>query len=357
MNIKMLKNFYTFVFFTYFSAIHLELSILSSKSNLVMKKNLFFFLLSIIVGTASVTAQQDAQFSQNMFNRLAINPGYAGSSNAICATLLGRQQWMGFGDGAPKTFLLSVDAPVKLLHGGIGLNVMQDKIGFFNSTIVNLSYAYRMPLGPGVLGIGINGGIINNQINGNWVAVDDYTTDRAIPNQGVSDMVIDASFGLYYNIGEQLYFGISTTHIPASTFTSTGGTAPENFNLNFDLARHYYIMAGYSTAVSGNIDVKPSLFVKTDGATAQIDLNCNVMFNKMFWAGLSYRFQDAIVPMLGFQHTSGLKFGYAYDYTISSFQKAGENGNRINTHEIMLGYCFKIPDTTKLSKHKNVRFL
>ncbi|MDQ3192449.1 MAG: type IX secretion system membrane protein PorP/SprF [Bacteroidota bacterium] len=318
--------------------------------------------LSLLFSAVAGYSQQDAQFSQNMFNKLAINPGYAGSSNAICATLLGRQQWAGFGDGAPKTFLLSVDAPVKALRGGVGLNVVQDKIGFFNTSIVNLGYAYRLPLGNGVLGIGANVGFISHAIKGSWRAIDDYTQDASIPNQNISEMVLDASFGLYYNIGEQLYVGLSSTRLPASTASSAGGAAPTNYSLNFDFSRHYYIMAGYSQPITTELDLKPSFLVKTDAASTQLDLNCNIMYNKMAWAGLSYRVQDAIAVLLGFQHSSGLKIGYAYDFTTSGMKRAGEiksdgSARSINTHEIMLGYCFLIPNNPKVSKHRNVRFL
>src|SRR5687768_5371437 len=107
-------------------------------------------LTSLVLASSALLgfSQQDAQFSQNMFNRLAINPGYAGSNNAICTNLLGRQQWMSF-PGAPKTFLLSIDAPIKMIHGGAGLTIAQDQLGFEKTLIANLTYAYRMPLGPG----------------------------------------------------------------------------------------------------------------------------------------------------------------------------------------------------------------
>jgi type IX secretion system PorP/SprF family membrane protein len=320
-----------------------------------MKKTLLSFLF--LIPSFIAFAQQDAQFSQFMFNRLAINPGYAGSSNAICSSLLGREQWVGFNDGRPKTYLLSIDAPVKILRGGVGMNIMQDRVGFFSSTMVNLGYAYRMNLGPGILGAGFNVGMFNNSIKGTWRSVDDYTLDPSIPNSNVSDLVFDASFGLYYNIADQFYVGLSTTHLPASTLTSTGGSGSELYNLNFDLARHYYLMAGYSYRISEFIELKPSMLAKTDGASAQFDLNFNVMYNRMVWAGMSYRTQDAMIAMVGFQHPSGVKVGFAYDFTTSGFSNAGRDGRRVNTFEVMLGYCFKISPKMKLSKHRNVRFL
>ena len=320
-----------------------------------MKK--IFTSLTLLSFALVAYSQQDPQFSQNMFNRLSVNPGYAGSSNAICATLLGRQQWRGFEEGPPKTYLLSVDAPVKLLHGGVGLNVIQDKIGFLSISFANFGYAYRASVGPGILGIGANVGILSQSINGTWRAKDDYTMDPSIPNQSVSSTVLDASLGLYYNIGEDLYVGLSTTRLPASTATATGGSGPSNDNLKYDFERNYYLMAGYSARLTSELDLLPSLLAKNDGAITQLDLNCNVMFNKMVWAGLSYRTQDALAVLLGFQHSSGLKIGYAYDFTTSDMRRASATSKRVNTHEIMLGYCFLVPDRPKVSRHRNVRFL
>jgi type IX secretion system PorP/SprF family membrane protein len=317
-----------------------------------MKK--IFTSVFLAFSALAAFSQQDAQFSQFMFNRLVINPGYAGSSDAICATLIGRNQWMGFGDGIPRTYLLSLDAAVPTLKGGVGLNVMQDRIGFINTTAFNATYAFRQPLGPGVLGIGANIGAVSQTVQGVWRTPErPVTEDASIPNQGVSDMVFDASFGLYYNIGEKFYAGISTTHIPASQVAGT--------DLNFDIKRHYYVMAGYSYTLPNNpdIDIRPALLMKTDGSlsSSQYDLNCNVVFNRMAWGGLSYRYRDAVIGMMGFQHATGVRIGYSYDFTTSGMRKSGEVGRRVNTHEIMLGYCFRVTPKIKISKHKNVRFL
>jgi type IX secretion system PorP/SprF family membrane protein len=109
-----------------------------------MKK--IFTLVVLASSILRVTAQQDPQFSMNMFNKLSVNPAYAGSNDAICGTLIYRDQWDGF-PGAPKTFLFSADAAVAQILGGVGLNVTSDKLGLQNSLGIKLSYAYRMDLG------------------------------------------------------------------------------------------------------------------------------------------------------------------------------------------------------------------
>jgi type IX secretion system PorP/SprF family membrane protein len=324
-------------------------------------RKLFTLALFAAVTSLHVSAQQDAQFTQNMYNKLTVNPGYAGSSNAICATLLGRQQWTGF-TGAPQKFLLNFDAPVKMLHGGAGLVVMQDQLGFEKTLTAQGIYSYRMPVGPGELGIGIGLGILNKSINGSWRAIDDYTLDPSIPNNGISTMTFDVNLGLYYNIADQLYFGISTTHLPASDLKKTAGsgatpgTVGNAFALNYSLARHYYIMAGYNYRLGDSpLELRPSVFVKTETSSTQLDLNCNLMYNKMVWGGLSYRISDAAAVLLGFQKDIGngvARIGYSYDITTSSLRNHSSG-----SHEIMVGYCFKLAPPSKVERHGNVRFL
>jgi type IX secretion system PorP/SprF family membrane protein len=161
-----------------------------------MKKALLVCLTFL---TSFVFAQQDPQVSQYMYNRIGYNPGYAGANGSICASLIGRQQWVGF-DGAPKTNVITIDGPVKMLHGGLGLTVATDKLGFESNFYGKLSYAYRMPLGnDGNLGIGIEAGIYNKSINGNWVATDAVASDNAIPVGKASDNTFDIGFGVHYS--------------------------------------------------------------------------------------------------------------------------------------------------------------
>ena len=99
-------------------------------------------------------AQQDPQFSMNMHNKLYPNPGVAGSGDAICATILGRHQWMGFA-GKPETYLLSIHAPVRPLFGGVGLTIISDKLGSENTFGLKAAYSFRKAIGIGDLGIGV----------------------------------------------------------------------------------------------------------------------------------------------------------------------------------------------------------
>jgi type IX secretion system PorP/SprF family membrane protein len=319
-----------------------------------MRKTLTTLALAVIAGASF--AQQDAQFSQNMFNKLAINPGFAGTNKAICGTALYRTQWVQF-PGAPKTGLVSLDAYVNPLHGGVGLTVCSDQLGFDKTLIAKAAYSYHMVLGPGVLGIGLEAGMMQKQLSGTWITPDALypaNQDAAIPDNGVTKTVFDLGFGAYYTTDNGMYFGLSSTHLPQTTFTKSSPPSAANALAdiyNFKNARHYYIQAGYPFTINQDLKVIPSILAKYDGTSTQLDINGRVVWRDMVWAGASYRLTDAIVGIVGFEWKK-LKIGYAFDFTTSAIKNYSNN-----THEIMVGYCFKPFKPPVPAEHRNVRFL
>lgn len=293
---------------------------------------LFFFVLV-------ASAQQDPQFSQYMFNELYSNPGYAGSNNAICATALNRTQWAGF-EGAPSTTSLSVEAPVSLLHGGLGLNVLTDGIGLYEFTGINLSYAYRIELAQGNLGIGASVGMLQNGVDGGNFVVE-TGNDPSISNTTEKAAGLDLGLGLYYQ-SDKMYVGLSSKHLNEASLTATKGI--------IDLKRHYYLSAGYVHELSSNLELKPSVLIKSEGVTTTLDLTSLIEYNKKMWGGVSFRPSYGAVLLFGTHINQDLKFGFSYDLPISKVSEAG-------SFEFMLGYCFKL-DYNKVAKgFKNPRFL
>ncbi|MDP2422987.1 MAG: type IX secretion system membrane protein PorP/SprF [Bacteroidales bacterium] len=312
--------------------------------------DLIFFFLLLGLGAS---AQQEPQFSQNMFNHMTVNPGYAGLSNAICATGLMRQQWIGFTDAegnriSPETFLMSVDATIPVLRGGIGGTVMQDKIGFFTTNIVKLGYSYHKKFPEATLGIGLQVGFNNTILDANkFLPVDssDPLLDR-LKGSELNNMMLDMSLGLFYQVPGRYYAGLSSSRILQNSKEIGEGTGA---NINF--RRHYYLSAGYHFPLSGNsnFEVIPSLFIKSDGSTFQYDLNSLVVVNQKYWGGMSFRLQDAIVLMFGLSFNE-LRVGYSYDIPVSAVGASG-------SHEIMINYCFKIEVEKIRKSYRNTRFL
>mgnify|MGYP001240079241 CR=1 FL=1 len=307
-----------------------------------------FTAATCAVFVSAAFAQQDPQFTQYMFDRLSINPGVAGTTGSICATALLRQQWSGF-DGAPKTGLFNAHMPINKINSGVGVSVFLDELGQQKNTLARVSYSYHVKgLGVGTLGIGVYGGLTSRSLGNKWVSVDPVENDNAIPANGTSGGVFDMGFGLYYMVPNKYYIGISSTQLPEG----------EVADVSIKNARHYYVQAGYDWAIKGNQKyvLQPSVLVKSDAASTQLDLTANFLYNKMVWLGVSFRTEDAIAPMIGYQHQfangqSSIRLGYSYDVTTSELSNYSSG-----SHEVMLNYCFKIVKKPDLQIYRNVRF-
>lgn len=315
------------------------------------------FVVLFLVISSTVIAQRDPQYSMNFYNQLSFNPGYAGSNDAICATLLYRNQWMGF-DGTPKTIAFSVHGPITKQNIGVGLSILQDKAGFGSDFFMTGDFAYRLELGEGMLGMGLGIGLINRSLDGDWISPDvlQGTTQNAmddplIPHSG-SRFSFDSNFGLYY-IGkarkDDAYFaGLSFTHLNKPKINLDKGVSTPSY-----FARHYYLSGGYSYQMPApEWAVQPMFIFHTDAVTTQLSLNARIVYQKQFWGGISYRMSDAITPMIGANLPMGLKIGVAYDFTTSVIRKYSSG-----SIEFYLGYCFEIESNNGRSSYRSVRFL
>lgn len=105
-----------------------------------MNKFFFFALLAITTITATtVSAQQDPLYSQHVYNKLPLNPGYAGSRDAISGTVLYRRQWISF-PGAPNTGTFSLHSPLANRKLAVGMNVTMDEAGITSNCTVCLPH-------------------------------------------------------------------------------------------------------------------------------------------------------------------------------------------------------------------------
>ncbi len=327
-------------------------------------------IIAFALGSTAAFAQQDPQFSQYMYNKMFMNPGYAGMRQALCASVIARQQWSGF-DGAPQSGVFSADCFLPQIHGGVGLNVLYDKLGFESTMAYRLAYSFHLyNVGGGTLGIGLELGAVSKRIgptgSDQWIATTAWQNDGSIPPQ-LKKTVFDVGFGLWYQ-RQNIWFGISSTHLPASQVddgTQSVNQVPTNLplvhNLRYQIARHYFITGGINLFQGNTWEVRPSFLVKSDATITSFDLNVIALFNQRFWFGASYRFQDAICPMIGFQLPmtnstpderpgGGLKVGFAYDYTTSNL-KNYNNG----TFEVFLNYCIPIKVVPKRVGHGDTR--
>ena len=300
-----------------------------------MRRILILFLAFFAV---NVSGQQPPQFSQNMFNKLANNPGFAGSRGGISASVLHRSQWMGFESGI-STQNFSVDAEIPFLNGGVGLNIAKDAIAEFSNLGIQASYAYRTQLGIGQIGMGMSIGMYQSGLDGSALnpAQDG---DGRIPVGMVKGSKLDLGAGVYFNT-QDMYVGISSAHLTEPIVEWSDGA-------QFPLSRHYFLIAGYAYDLNPTLLLHPSIYLKSDGATSQLDINTNLIYDNM-WGGVSYRLDEGIILLGGVDINKQLRLGVSYDLTV-----VNSLGNSL---EVMVGYNFKIEKDKSISKYKNPRFL
>ena len=335
-----------------------------------MKKiTTLLFAASLGLSTLSY-AQQDPQFTQFMNVKQTFNPAVVGTSGSMCFDALFRQQWVNF-PGAPKTGVFCFNMPLPSIPVGVGLTVISDQIGFQSTIEARVAGAYHITIGTGILSIGIDAGIYQSRINGNYIAPQTLN-DPSIPNNpspfgtnapNLNKLNPDFGGGIYYTIPNKVYIGISSTHISDETLNGATGTGnyqptgslvpiPAAYKLAYDVARHYYVTGGYTFNLrSGEDALQTNVLVKTDAASTQLDVNAIYMYKKMIGFGLSYRVQDAVAPMLVYKAPFGLRVCYSYDVTTSKIK-----GYSAGTHEISIGYCMKPKAATKPASHWNTRY-
>ena len=304
--------------------------------------NRVLILLLVLLSTGISSAQFDPQFSQNMFNKLANNPGFAGSRGLVATSVLHRSQWIGFADAgaAASTQNFSIDAEIPLLNGGLGLNIIKDNIAEFSNLALQASYAYRTNLGIGQLGMGMSVGVFQSGLNGGGLNPA-QSGDAVIPTGDVKGSNLDIGAGIYFNT-QDIYIGLSSSHMTEPTIEWTNGN-------DFDLVRHYFLISGYYHQINATLSLNPSIYLKSDGSTSQLDINTNLIYNNNIWGGVSYRLDEGLILLTGMNINQDLRLGLAYDVTM-----VNPMGNSL---EFMIGYNFKIKTNKAISKYKNPRFL
>ncbi len=277
-------------------------------------------------------AQQDAQYTQYMYNTLSINPAYAGSRDVLSFVGLYRTQWVGL-DGAPDTFTASLHSPVGE-KVGLGLNVTHDEIFITSETYIDASFSYTLDLpNDGKLALGLKAG-------GQFLNIDTNKLNTGAFNQGDSEaeINIDNKFspqfglGLYYYT-DSFYLGLSapnlleTEHFDENASNNNSfATAKERVNL--------YLMAGKTFDLNEDLKFKPSvLFKLVEGAPLQTDLSANFLIQEKITLGAAYRWSAAFSGMVGFQISDQLMLGLAYDRETTELQQFNDG-----SYEIFLRY-------------------
>jgi type IX secretion system PorP/SprF family membrane protein len=282
-------------------------------------------------------AQQDAQYSQYMFNQLALNPAYAGSRDVLSTTILYRNQWTGIA-GAPTTGSLSLQMPFKKKKIGMGAEIISDKIGPKNVSALLFSYAYKIPLPKGQLSLGLRMGLYNFSFDWNKI---DYKDKSDLYNTGgrSSKTTGTGDFGLYY-FTHSFYWGVGINHLNRGKIIDSQSNIGKDGTITSRQAIHFFMPIGKSFQI-GNIVLNPIiLFKKASNSPGTVDLSVNVLLKEILWLGVSVRSKYGIVILSQYKINDKLKIGYSFDYGVNKIGIAGKG-----THEIMLGYDLGFQET------------
>jgi type IX secretion system PorP/SprF family membrane protein len=292
-----------------------------------MKTRIIGLVLMLL--SVATYAQQDAQFTQYMYNTIIVNPAYAGSRQSMNIFALHRTQWVGL-DGAPVTNSFSINTPINKSNIGIGLSVVNDKIGpsVENNIAADFSYTitasekYKMSFGLKASANLLNIDFTKLDYAGGPI-FEENVDNKFSPNIGVG-------FYLHSDIS---YIGISAPNLIETEHFDKGATSSASSHVATEKI-NYYLIAGYVFELSPSVKLKPALLSKfVQGAPLQVDLSANFLMNEKFVAGLAYRWSAAMSAMVGFQASDSWFIGYSYDFDTTAL--ANYNSG---SHEIFLRY-------------------
>lgn len=285
-----------------------------------MKKFSLLLIFILVLTAKDMSAQQDPQYTQYMYNMNIMNPAYAGSKESLSITALYRTQWSGL-DGAPETITFSAHSPVGE-RVGLGLSAIKDELGPISETNVYIDFSYTLPLGENVkLALGLKAGATFHDVG---------LTSLELQDPGDPFFSEDIS-NVYPNVGagaflytENFYLGLSVPNFLNSIHLDENGLQYGSET------QHFFATAGYVFQISDNFKLKPSVMVKSAfDAPISLDGNLNALFFDRFEIGASYRLDDSFSGLVGFQVTDFLRIGYAYDHVTSELKGVGSASHEV----------------------------
>lgn len=303
-----------------------------------MKKTIKILVTAILgLSLYNVQAQQDAQYTQYMYNTISVNPAYAGSRGVFSMVGLHRSQWVGV-PGAPSTQTFALNTPLgEKNRVGLGLSIVNDAIGPTDETYIDIDFSYTIPTSEeGNLSFGIKGGA--HLLNVDLMQLEQFNTNDNLFTRDIDNRLKpQLGVGMYYYTNKY-YFGISAPNLLQTDHFDESATSSDSDAVSF-LAEeriNFYFIGGYVFDLSDSLKFKPAVLTKmVFGAPVQVDFSANFLIRSKFSLGLAYRWSDAISALAGFQITDGLMIGFAYDRDISELGNTTFNSG---SYEVMLRF-------------------
>lgn len=297
---------------------------------------LVFFIGVVPAGLA----QQDAQFTQYMYNGMYYNPAFAGKEGGFRFSALHRSQWLNYTNnsgsgGAPVTQLLTAQGSLDGKNLGYGITIVNDQIGPTGNLEINLQGAYHKNIKRGTISFGVYAGMFSSSLDyGELVVVN---PEPNLPTSGQENQLnLNFGFGALLDKGKY-YLGLSSRHLNEPTF-DFGDGGYEN-----QLKNHSYLLFGYRFRPVGSLTIEPSLLLKTVSFNNfSYDVSVIATHQNKISGGLAFRGEESISLLLGYSllKDNSLKLGYAFDLVIS-----GVEAKAPTSHELMLRYA--LPDISR----------
>jgi len=296
-------------------------------------KKIQLLILSVLFSSVAL-AQQQAMFTEYMYNEVTLNPAYAGSHGVISATAIARRQWVGI-EGAPSTLSFNAHSPLKNENIALGISIVHDQITVSRNFNMFGSASYKIAFSKeNHLHFGLQYGFTS--ISEDLTSFDGLQSDASSdPDLGIetaSGVIPNVGFGMYY-YNHQFYIGVSSPQLLNNAIEFGSAELPE-------LERHYFLNSGYVFNLSPEFKFKPTIFVKVvENVRPNFDFTGTFIWNEVVSIGAAWRSFDSFDILAGFQINEQFKLGYAYDLTTTSLNQFN-NGS----HEIALNYKFSFSD-------------
>jgi len=287
------------------------------------------FLLFLLIPTA-LFGQLTPVTNQYILNPMTINPAFAGNRGALNIATFYRKQWVGI-TGAPQTMTLAADAPFLDSKLGIGMTIINDKIGVTKETQFMTSYAYKISMGEGILSLGLGAGLMTTNTAWSDLVVLDPGDDYYLIDSRVF-VVPDFTFGTYYS-NQNFFIGLSIPKLLGYDFDFN----KNKYSISFNPGEYNYMLnTGQLLNISSKVQLLPSVLINwSPGAKLLYDINAHLNIINRMWLGATYRNKRSIAGLFQFSVNEQLKIGYTYDFDIGKLSRYS-NGS----HEIMLRYQF-----------------
>ncbi len=301
-------------------------------------------LKNIVIGLSFIFSgfsygQQDAQYTQYMYNTISINPAYAGSRGVLSIVGLHRSQWVGL-DGAPRSLTLSGHTPLGGKNQvGIGISLVRDEIGPTQETYLDIDFSYTIQTSEiGKLSFGLKAGGHLLDVDFNKLTrfdINDPNFENSIENKFSPNVGV----GLYYHTNK-FYIGLSAPNLLETDHFDESATTTSSNSSSF-IAReriNYYLIMGYAFDLSTEVKLKPALLAKAvSGAPLQVDVSASLLLYDKFIIGGGYRWDAAVSGILGFQLSDSMLIGFAYDRETTELGNTSFNDG---SYEVLIRYEF-----------------